>query len=56
MRERHKKARLEFSKTHLNKPKSFWENVMWTDKTKLELFGEAHNLDVNRKQNEVFKK
>ena len=44
LRERHKKAWLEFAKTHLNKPKSFWENVLWTDETKLELFGKAHHL------------
>ena len=29
--QRHKKARLEFAKTYLGKPKSFWENVLWTD-------------------------
>ena len=34
---------MEFAKTHLNKPKSFEENVLWTDETKLELFGKAHN-------------
>ena len=54
-RERHKKAWLEFAKTHLDKPKSFWENVLWEDETKLELFGKAHHLDVYRKQNEAFK-
>ena len=27
----HKKARLEFAKLHLDKPQSFWENVLWTD-------------------------
>ena len=42
----HKKARLEFSKMHIDKPQSFWENVLWTDKTKLELFGKAHQLYV----------
>ena len=55
LRERHKKAQLEFAKTHLNKLKSFWENVLWTDKTKLELFSKAHHLYVYRKQNEAFK-
>ena len=55
LRERHKKARLEFAKTHLSKSKSFWENVLWTDETKLELFGKAHHLYVYGKQNEAFK-
>ena len=45
----------KFAKTHLNKSKSFWENVLWTDETKLELFGKAHHLYVYRKQNEAFK-
>ena len=49
--QRHKKARLEFAKTFLGKPKSFWENVLWTDETKVELFGKA----VYRKRNEAFK-
>ena len=53
--QRHKKARLEFAKTYLRKPKSFWENVMWTDETKVELFGKAHYCTVYRKWNEAFK-
>ena len=48
LRDRHKKARLEFAKTHLNKPKSFWENVLWTDETKVELFGKAHHLCLQK--------
>ncbi|CAJ0914927.1 unnamed protein product [Ranitomeya imitator] len=31
---RHKKARLEFAKTYLKKPKTFWKNVLWSDETK----------------------
>ncbi|CAJ0941342.1 unnamed protein product [Ranitomeya imitator] len=27
---RHKKARLEFAKTYLKKPKTFWKNVLWS--------------------------
>ena len=49
------KARLEFAKTHLDKPKSFWENILWTDETKLELFVKPHHPYVHRKQNEAFK-
>ncbi|XP_077148883.1 uncharacterized protein LOC143809745 [Ranitomeya variabilis] len=33
---RHKKARLEFAKTYLKKPKTFWNNVLWSDETKVE--------------------
>ncbi|KAL0166161.1 hypothetical protein M9458_038005, partial [Cirrhinus mrigala] len=53
--QRHKKARLEFAKTYVTKPQSFWENVLWTDKTKVELFGIGHHGTVYRKRNEAFK-
>ena len=36
-------------------PKSFWENVLWTDETKIELFGKAHHSTVYRKRNEAYK-
>ena len=53
--QRHKKARLEFAKNYMRKQKSFWENVMWTDETKVELFGKAHYCTGYRKWNEAFK-
>ncbi len=53
--QRHKKARLEFDKTYVTKPQSFWENVLWTDETKVELFGKGHHGTVYRKRNEAFK-
>src|SRR4029434_2807192 len=33
----HIKVNLEFAKMHIDKPQGFWENVLWTDETKLEL-------------------
>uniref|UniRef100_A0A8C7X392 Transposase n=1 Tax=Oryzias sinensis TaxID=183150 RepID=A0A8C7X392_9TELE len=33
---------------------SFWENFLWTDETKLELFGKAHQLYVGRLKNEAY--
>ncbi len=53
--QRHKKARLEFAKSYVTKPQSFWENVLWTDETKVELFGKEHHDTVYRKRNEAFK-
>ncbi|KAI4882124.1 hypothetical protein NFI96_022594 [Prochilodus magdalenae] len=47
-------ARLEFAKLHVDKPQSFWENVLWTDETKMELFGKAHQLYVHRWKNEAY--
>ncbi|KAF7663468.1 hypothetical protein LDENG_00210590 [Lucifuga dentata] len=50
LRERERHTRLEFAKTHLNKPKSFWENVLWSDEIKLELFGKSYKVCVYRKK------
>uniref|UniRef100_A0A8C5N469 Transposase n=1 Tax=Leptobrachium leishanense TaxID=445787 RepID=A0A8C5N469_9ANUR len=44
--QRHKKSKTT---------KSFWENVLWTDETKIELFGKAHHSTVYRKWNEAYK-
>ncbi|MGH0114963.1 UNVERIFIED_CONTAM: hypothetical protein FKN15_065887 [Acipenser sinensis] len=52
---KHKKARLEFAKMHIDMPQSFWENVLWTDESKLELFGKSHQFYVHRQKNEPFK-
>lgn len=37
--QKHKKKRLEYAKGHLDKPLKYWQTVLWTDETKLELFG-----------------
>ena len=55
MKANHKKVRQEFAKMHIDKPQSFWENVLWTDETKLELFGKSHQLYVHRHKNEAYK-
>ena len=53
--QRQKKARLQFARTYLSRPQSFWENVLWTDETKVELFSKALNSTVYRKWNEAYK-
>ena len=35
------KARLTFSKKHLDENQDFWEAILWTDETKVELFGKC---------------
>jgi len=37
----HVKANLKFANDHLDDPEESWEKVMWSDETKIELFG--HN-------------
>ncbi|KAG2469162.1 TCB1 transposase, partial [Polypterus senegalus] len=50
----HKKARLEFAKLHVDKAQRFWENVLWTDETKIELFGHNKGHYAWRKKNTAF--
>lgn len=35
----HKKARSSFAKMHIDQSQNLKEKVLWTDETKLELFG-----------------
>ena len=35
----HVQAHLKFAKEHLDDPEEAWEKVMWSDETKIELFG-----------------
>lgn len=32
-------ARLKFAREHIDTPQRYWQNVLWTDETKIELFG-----------------
>lgn len=41
-------ARLRFAKTYLAMPTALWENILRTDKLKLELFGKTCHLRVYR--------
>ena len=36
----HKKSRMRYGKAHLDKPEAFWKNILWSDETKIELFGQ----------------
>ena len=45
----HRDARLKFVRQHKEKENSFWERVLWTDETKMELFGHNYrNLVAER--------
>ena len=47
-------AETVFVKLHLNKPQDFWNNVLWTDQTKVELFGHNAQQHVWRKPNTAY--
>ncbi len=36
---KHRKSRIDFAKAHVNKDDNFWSSILWSDETKLELFG-----------------
>ncbi len=44
-------AWLDFAKTHYKSPKSIWENVLWSDENKVELFGYNSKRYVWHKNN-----
>ncbi|KAK3548201.1 hypothetical protein QTP70_005167 [Hemibagrus guttatus] len=50
------KARLSFARKHLDDPQDFWEHTLWTDETKMELFGRSVSHYVWRKSNTAFQK
>lgn len=43
-------ARLQFAQEHLDVPQQYWQNILWTDETKVELFGRNTQHYVWRKR------
>ena len=46
--------RLQFATTNLDQSATFWKNVLWTDETKIKLFGHTSQRYVWRRKNEAF--
>uniref|UniRef100_A0AAZ3P2Q7 Transposase Tc1-like domain-containing protein n=1 Tax=Oncorhynchus tshawytscha TaxID=74940 RepID=A0AAZ3P2Q7_ONCTS len=55
LQNRHKKARLRFATAHGGQRSYFWRNVLWSDETKIELFGHNDHRYVWRKKGEACK-
>uniref|UniRef100_A0A8C5MW04 Transposase n=1 Tax=Leptobrachium leishanense TaxID=445787 RepID=A0A8C5MW04_9ANUR len=51
---KNKKSRLQYAKSHVDKPQKFWDSVLWTDETKLELFGPMDKRYVWRRKNKAY--
>ncbi|KAK3523887.1 hypothetical protein QTP70_015717 [Hemibagrus guttatus] len=47
----HVRARLKFAREHLDDPEEDWENAIWSDETKIELFGKNSTCRVWRRKN-----
>lgn len=50
----HVAARLNFARGHLDKEEVFWDRVLWSDETKIELFGHNDVKRIWRKNGEAF--
>ncbi len=50
----HVQPRLKFAKDHLHDPEEAWEKVMWSDETKIELFGINSTRHVWRKRKDEY--
>ncbi|MGL4646725.1 MAG: hypothetical protein ACRCVL_06425, partial [Cetobacterium sp.] len=51
LNESHKKSRLQFGTSHVEDTTSMWKKVLWTDETKIELFGQNSKRYVWQKPN-----
>uniref|UniRef100_A0AAZ3SWC0 Transposase Tc1-like domain-containing protein n=1 Tax=Oncorhynchus tshawytscha TaxID=74940 RepID=A0AAZ3SWC0_ONCTS len=55
LQNRHEKDRLRFETAHGDKDRTFWRNVLWSDETKIELFGHNDHCYVWRKKGDACK-
>ena len=51
--QRHRRVRLKFARGHQDKDPTFWKHVLWSDETKIKLFGHNDQRYVCRKQGEA---
>jgi len=54
LKKQHQKARLEYARRHIEDNPTKWDKILWSDETKIELFGVNSKKYVWRKKNTAF--